>query len=108
MNIKQESLFKLSGAFAHVIIFIKFFLVVIVAIYVLYDRLYWLGILIVIFYVLLTAVDVLISHYFRNLVSKYFQYNLALISSIYLIVFGFVFAGIPSLIASLELKKKNH
>jgi len=107
MNKCEKNLFFASGVTVTLSLFVKFFALVALLIVTFYARNYGLASFYIIIFLIMTAFEILVAHYFKTMTSEDFRFGIVLAFSIYLTLFNLVLPGVLGLIATLRLNKNN-
>ncbi|HKM02804.1 MAG TPA: hypothetical protein VJZ31_02620 [Bacilli bacterium] len=103
----DKNLFYISGVTTIVMIFVKFFIIVALAIPVFYQRNYFLGYTLVALMAVLASLDFVIAHQLKSPKVEAIKFPLLVAISTYLLLFSLILPGIFASIPTLRKLKKN-
>ena len=103
----DKNLFYISGVTTVVMIFVKFFIIVALAISVFYQRNYFLGYTLVVLMAISASLDFVIAYYLKSSKVETIKFSRLMAMSLYLFVFSLILPGIFALIPTLRKLKKN-
>lgn len=107
MENKNLKFYRASSALTLVNIFVKFFLTVALLIVVFYDRQYFLALMMITLFVLITALDVFTIYLLKNNEIETLPFSIKIMLSVALIILSFILPGVLILIPTIRDKKKN-